>query len=37
MSNDSTAGIGNFLDPRSALWLIREHMYTVTYITLDGL
>jgi hypothetical protein len=33
MSKDSTAGIANFLDPGSPLWSIREHMYTVTYIT----
>jgi hypothetical protein len=32
MSNDSTAGITNFLDPESPLWSIREHMCTVTYV-----
>jgi hypothetical protein len=33
MSNDSTAGIDNYLHPRQPLWPIREHVYTVTYVT----
>ena len=29
----STGGIGNLLDPKRALWPIREHMCTVTHVT----
>ena len=33
MSSDSTAGIGNYLDPWQPLWPMREHVCTVTYVT----